>query len=76
MEGERKLIVDAAVKRAASLVFARAAPLLKKERHPLCPALTTNVDDPISKHRPRVRTALTADDDPVDFAQVESAEVR
>ena len=75
MEGERKLIVGAAVERAAGLVLACAAPLLEEEGHPLRAALTTDVDDPISKHRSRVRAALSADDDPVDSAQVERAEI-
>lgn len=71
MEGKRKLIVGAAVERAAGLVFASATPLLEKERHPLCAALATDVDDPVSKHRSRARAALTASDDPVDSTQVQ-----
>lgn len=66
MERERKLIVSAAVERASGLVFPYSAPLLEEEGNALYAALTTDLDDPISQHRPRVRTALTADDDPVD----------
>ena len=71
LEGERKLIVGAAVERAAGLVLACAAPLLEEKGHPLRAALTTDVDDPISKHGPSVGAALTADDHPVDSVQVE-----
>ena len=52
-----------------------AAPLLEEEGHPLRAALTTDVDDPISKHGPRVGAALAADDYPVDSAQVKWSEV-
>jgi len=62
MEGERKLIVGAAVEGAAGLVLACATPLLEEEGHPLRPALTTDVDDPISKHGPRVGAALATND--------------
>ena len=46
MKGERKLIVGAAVERAAGLVLTCAAPLLEEEGHALRAALTTDVDDP------------------------------
>ncbi len=62
MEGERKLIVGAAVERPSGFVLACAAPLLEEEGHPLRAALTTDVDDPISKHQTSVRAALSADD--------------
>src|SRR5437867_1707969 len=75
MEGERKLIVGAAVERAAGLVLACSAPLLEEEGHPLYTALTTDLDDPFSQHRSRVRAALTTYDDPVDSAQVDWAEI-
>jgi len=75
MEGEWKLIVGAAVERPAGFVLPCAAPLLEEERHLLRAALTTDVDHPISKHRTGVRAALSADDDPVDLAQVERPEV-
>jgi len=75
MEGERKFIVGAAVESASGLVLACAAPLLEEEGYPLRAALTTDVDDPISKHGPRVRAALAADDHPVDAMQVEWAKI-
>jgi hypothetical protein len=75
MEGERELIVSAAIERTSGLVLACAAPLFEEKGHPLRAALTTDVDDPISKHRASVRTTLSADDDPVDVAQVERTEV-
>jgi hypothetical protein len=75
IEGERKLIVGAAVERTAGLVFPCAAPLLEEEWHPLCAALTTDLDHPFSKHRSRVRTALTPDDDPIDSVQVERTKI-
>ncbi len=75
MEGERKLIVGVAVERPSGFVLACAAPLLEEEGHPLRAALTTDVDDPVSKHRTEVRAALSADDDPVNLAQVDRPEV-
>ena len=75
MEGERKFIVRPAVERPAGFVLPCATPLLEKEGHPLRAALTTDVNHPISKHRTGVRAALSADDDPVDLAQVERPEV-
>ena len=75
MEGERKLIVGAAVERPAGLVLACAAPLLEEEGHPLRATLATDVDDPVSKHRPRAGAALAADDHPVDAAEVEWSQV-
>lgn len=75
MEGERKFIVRPAVERPTGFVLSCATPLLEEEGHPLCSALTTDVNDPISKHRTRVWAALAADDDPVDLAQVERPEV-
>jgi hypothetical protein len=37
--------------------------------------LATDVDDPLSKHWTGMRAALSADDDPVDLAEVERSEV-
>jgi hypothetical protein len=56
-------------------VFPCAAPLLEEKCHPLFAALTTDVDDPVSKHGPGVRAALAADDHPVDSAQIKRAEI-
>ena len=74
MEGHWKLVVRAAVESASRLVFACAAPLLEEERHPLHAALATNLDDPISKHRPGVRAALAADDHPIDSVKIQRPE--
>jgi len=49
-------------------------PLFEEEGHPLRAALTTDIDDQISKHRVGMQAALSADDDPVDLAQVERPE--
>ena len=75
MKGERKLIVGAAVERRPVTRLRVPPPLLEEEGHPLCAALTTDLDDPFPEHWPSVRAALTADDDPVDSAQVERPEI-
>jgi len=75
MKGDGKLIVRAAVKAAAGLVLTSATPLLEEERYPLCATLTTNVDNPRSKHRSCVWAALAADDDPVDGMEVDLTKI-
>jgi hypothetical protein len=75
MEGEWKLVVGSTIERSTGLVLPCTAPLFEEEGHPLRAALATDVDDPVSKHWTGVRAALSADDNPVDLAQVERPEV-
>src|SRR5205823_3320062 len=75
MKGDRKLVVGAAIESAAGLVLACAAPLLEEEGHPLRAALSTDVDDPISKHGTRVCAALAANNHPINSPKIDRAKI-
>src|SRR5689334_16904599 len=71
----RLLVVGATVEQSAGLALAGAAPLLEEEGYSGLAALVPDRKDPCRTHGPRPRAALASQDDPVDAAQVERAQV-
>lgn len=70
----RKLVPCSTVEYATDLLFADAAPLLEEEWNPGVPALVPDLTDPARIHRARPRSALTANDDPIDLVQADRAD--
>src|SRR5579864_7999372 len=71
----RHLVVGAPVQQAPVLPLLNSAPLLEEESRIRSPARFKNSFDPSAFHRSRARTALAADNHPVDTAKVHSAEI-
>src|SRR5271157_2378292 len=60
------IIMGPAVKFAAGLFLAHAAPLLKEERDARGTALVADRADPVGLHRPGTRPAFSSQNDPAD----------
>lgn len=75
MNWGRHVVVRAAIEFAARLALAHTAPLLEEEPHLGAPALIADRSDPLPSHRSRAGTALAADNDPVDVAQVDASNI-
>ena len=67
--------MELTVQLSAVSALLNSTPLLEEERHPRGAALITKGDDPIALHRPSTRTALSADNHPIDTAEVNAAEI-
>src|SRR5271165_5960785 len=69
------LVISPPVEQPTCFLFSYSAPLLKEKRNIVPPTLVANRYNPIPQHRPRTRSAFTADDHPINISQVDLAQV-
>jgi hypothetical protein len=70
-----ELVVGSTFESPSCIPLANSSPLLKEERNPIVSALVSNGNHPLLSHWSRTSSAFSSHNHPMDFAQVEHAEI-